>query len=227
MKKKQKEKLLKAFRPSFENTRQQLFRTLEEKAANLYQLNITVNLNPKNPQELLIENLGETTRDKQLTVPVDDSFVTIIKRIQKQEKNLLDHFTTNLCQEIANYWYVAPKTEETNAAEPTTPVIEKVAPTLAKEATTTEVTETAAAGDELSLADFTSEMENFPKFFVKTTDQEILVKEAAKEDRLLATISTKEEATFTIEKALDRKYKLKTEVIPLIEKFANTPIAKR
>ena len=50
MKKKQKQKLLNQFRLSFENTRQQLFRTLEEKAHELYDLEIGVRLNPKNTE---------------------------------------------------------------------------------------------------------------------------------------------------------------------------------
>ena len=60
MKKKQKQKLLNQFRLSFENTRQQLFRTLEEKANELYDLEIGVRLNPKNAKEMLIENSKAT-----------------------------------------------------------------------------------------------------------------------------------------------------------------------
>ncbi len=242
MKKKQKEKLMKAFRPSFENARQQLFQHLENKADELYDLAISVKLNPKKQDELLIENQGPTTRDKQLTVPIDQSFTTIIKRIQEREKGLLDQFATNLTHEIANYWYVpavkAPETESavattktvaeaktTNEAAKTTatPAVEK-----ADEQTAVAASTETAATDSMSLAAFTAAIQQFPKFFVDQDTEAILVKEKTpKEDRLLATISRLTVGEFVIEKALDRKYKLKTEVIPVIETLANTPLAER
>ena len=48
-----------------------------------------------------------------------------------------------------------------------------------------------------------------------------------KEKRLLATISATEVGEFTVEPALARKYKLKLDVIPLIEEYANTPLTER
>ena len=55
----------------------------------------------------------------------------------------------------------------------------------------------------------------------------IQVIEQAANERLLATISTSQVGQFTIESALERKYKLKLEVIPVIEDFANTPLENR
>lgn len=249
MKKKQKEKLLQAFRPSFENARQQLFQHLEKKADELYGLKISVKLNPKKTDELLIENQGPTTRDKQLTVPVDQSFTTIVKRIQKREKGLLDQFATNLTHEIANYWYVplAKPAAETQAAAISETPKESPAATVQKDEKadvsaqedSSEASEKTVAKAEkaegpatpiaaLSLTAFTAAVEQFPKFFVEETAEDILLKEkTAKEDRLLATISRKNPGEFTIEKALERKYKLKTEVIPVIEAFAQTPLSER
>ena len=55
----------------------------------------------------------------------------------------------------------------------------------------------------------------------------IVIEASPKEDRVLATISETESDTFTIETALERKYKVKLEVIPLIEAYAHTAISKR
>ena len=68
----------------------------------------------------------------------------------------------------------------------------------------------------------------FPKFSAKQSSGETIVIEASpKENRVLATISETESDTFTIETALERKYKVKLEVIPLIEAYAHTAISKR
>lgn len=231
MKKKQKQKLLNQFRLSFENTRQQLFRTLEEKANELYNLEIGVRLNPKNAKEMLIEN-SKATENPVLTVPIDDSFTTIIKRLQKKEAGLLEQFSTNLTQEIANYWYHPVKTEEVA----TEPKAEKEAVTpketpVKEDAKTVETTTDASAATvegEMTYAAFDEAIKGFPKFFTEKDDTTVSVKEkTAKEDRLLATISVTEVGQFEIEKALERKYKVKTEVIPLIEALAQTPLANR
>lgn len=245
MKKKQKEKLMKAFRPSFDSTRQKLFRHLEQTATKLYNLDITASLNPKNHEQLLVVNNTPGTETKPLIVPIDETFVSIIKRVQKQEKAVLEQFTTNLTHEIASYWYV-PATEATiasaSAPSETAPAQETAAALVDEPASTNQETaeekapeaKTAASAEStektaaLTTAAFTKAMEEFPKFFVTTAADQILVKEkTAKEDRLLATIGTQKVGEFTIEKALDRKYKLKTEVIPVIEAFANTPLAQR
>lgn len=231
MKKKQKQKLLNQFRLSFENTRQQLFRTLEEKANELYDLEIGVRLNPKNAKEMLIEN-SKATENPVLTVPIDDSFTTIIKRLQKKEAGLLEQFSTNLTQEIANYWYhpvktdevaTAPKAEKEAVAPKETPVKED-----AKAVETTTDASAATVEGEMTYAAFDEAIKGFPKFFTEKDDTTVSVKEKnAKEDRLLATISVTEVGQFEIEKALERKYKVKTEVIPLIEALAQTPLANR
>lgn len=239
MKKKQKEKLMKAFRPSFDNTRQQLFRHLEKTAANLYNLDIAAGLNPTNHDQLLVVNNTPSSDTKPLIVPIDDTFVSIIKRVQKQEQGVMDQFTTNLTHEIASYWYI-PATEATitsASAKEATPVTESDTASVdepvnsAKEATDEEQTpadELNETTGSMTTAAFTTAIEEFPKFFVAREEGQILVKEkAAKEDRLLATISMEKIGEFTIEKALDRKYKLKTQVIPVIESFANIPLAQR
>lgn len=236
MKKKQKQKLLNQFRLSFENTRQQLFRTLEEKAHELYDLEIGVRLNPKNTKEMLIEN-SQATENPVLTVPIDDSFTTIIKRIQKKEAGLLEQFSTNLTQEIANYWYRPAQAETTSTVAEETPVatdvpIEPATPKEAQEEVSSvaaTVDETpATASDAMTYAAFDEAIKGFPKFFTEKDAATVSVKEkTAKEDRLLATISVTEVDQFEIEKALERKYKVKTEVIPLIEALAKTPLANR
>lgn len=240
MKKKQKQKLLNQFRLSFENTRQQLFRTLEEKARELYDLEIGVRLNPKNTKEMLIEN-SQATENPVLTVPIDDSFTTIIKRIQKKETGLLEQFSTNLTQEIANYWYRPAQAETTSTVAEETPVATDapVEPATTKEtpkeaqeevspaATTVDATP-ATASDAMTYAAFDEAIKGFPKFFTEKDAATVSVKEkTAKEERLLATISVTEVDQFEIEKALERKYKVKTEVIPLIEALAKTPLANR
>lgn len=233
MKKKQKQKLLNQFRLSFENTRQKLFHTLEKKAADSYDLEITVKLNPKNSQEMLIENL-KATDTPVLTVPVDDSFTTIIKRIQKNEAGLLEQFTTNLTQEIANYWYKPAKPAEEIESVAKTSTQEEVvkAKTTAKaEKAATETTDPVAEETTSAVMTYTAfdtAIQAFPKFFTTTEGDAVLVQEkTAKEDRLLAQVSTSEVNRFVIEKALERKYKVKTEVIPLIEALAMTPLAQR
>ena len=236
MKKKQKQKLLNQFRLSFENTRQQLFRTLEEKANELYNLEIGVRLNPKNTQEMLIEN-SQATENPVLTVPIDDSFTAIIKRIQKKEAGLLEQFSTNLTQEIANYWYHPTKDVTDTAVEETPVATEAVAEVPATEevkevATASETTPVDApattTGAAMTYTAFEEAIKAFPKFFVEKDTANVSVKEkTAKEDRLLATISVTEAEQFEIEKALERKYKVKTEVIPLIEALAKTPLENR
>jgi hypothetical protein len=54
-----------------------------------------------------------------------------------------------------------------------------------------------------------------------------VIEKTAKENRLLATISAVKENEFVIESALERKYKLKLDVIPIIEAFAQTSIGNR
>lgn len=79
----------------------------------------------------------------------------------------------------------------------------------------------------MTVANFVEKIESFPKFTVKTTgDHYEVIEKTPKEERLLATVA-KDSDAFTIEKALDRKYKLKTEVIPIIEAFAATPVSDR
>ena len=100
---------------------------------------------------------------------------------------------------------------------------EKIAEdTLATEATIKKEVATHNGYDE-----FVKKITAFPKFTVKKLADEIQVIEQAANERLLATISTSQVGQFTIESALERKYKLKLEVIPIIEDFANTPLENR
>lgn len=215
MKKKQLEKLRKQFRPSFETARKQLFDSMEKQAKSLYDLSIRVYIKPTNQEELAIELLGETSKDQIVSVPLDENFDTVVRRIQSQEKGLLERFSSNLAEEVASYWLTTPTTTEEKTEET---VVEEVEVSTDVETTDTE---------EMTLATFIEQISNFPKFHVVEKEDEVQVYEKAAQERLLATVSMKEEATYSTETALERKYKLKLEVIPVIEAFANTKIANR
>ena len=92
---------------------------------------------------------------------------------------------------------------------------------------TTEVTDKQENATQSGYDTFVEKITAFPKFTVKKLADEIQVIEQATNERLLATISTSQVGQFTIEAALERKYKLKLEVIPIIEDFANTPLENR
>lgn len=239
MKKKQLAKLKKQFRPSYETARQQLFTAIERKTADKFDLPTTVYINPKNQEELLIELLKETPKEQKIAVPLDENFKIVVKRIQRLEAGLLDRFSDNLVDEIAAYWLPtnpqestapAPAKEPAKVKEESTPA-EAAAPTTS--ASTKEVekaTETMAdtADNTMTFSAFAEKIAAFPKFSAKQSSGETIVIEASpKEDRVLATISETESDTFTIETALERKYKVKLEVIPLIEAYAHTAISKR
>ena len=61
----------------------------------------------------------------------------------------------------------------------------------------------------------------------KTADAAIVFEKTADEPRQLAEISMTSENEFTVEKALERKYKVKLTLVPLIEQFAAMPIVNR
>ncbi|MGX7197111.1 hypothetical protein [Enterococcus olivae] len=215
MKKKQLAKLKQQFRPSFETTRRMVFDSMKKQALEKYNLAIHVFIKATNQNEMAIELLGETTRDQVITVPLDEQFDLVIKRIQRQENNLLERFSGNLVEEVASYWLPNTPTQTTE----TTEVVEETEEKIEEK---TEITESRAFDT------FKEKIEAFPKFHaVKEEDKVVVFEKTAKEDRLLATISMKEEASFVIESALERKYKLKLEVIPVIEAFAQTPISER
>jgi len=201
MKKKQLAKLKQQFRPSYETARQQLFTAIERKTADKFDLPTTVYINPKNHEELLIELLKETPKEQKIAVPLDENFKIVVKRIQRLEAGLLDRFSDNLVDEIAAYWLP----------------------------TNTQVSATPDDSDEaMTFSAFAEKIAAFPKFSAKQSSEETIVIEASpKEDRVLATISETESDTFTIETTLERKYKVKLEVIPLIEAYAHTAISKR
>lgn len=239
MKKKQLAKLKQQFRPSYETARQQLFTAIERKTADKFDLPTTVYINPKNQEELLIELLKETPKEQKIAVPLDENFKIVVKRIQRLEAGLLDHFSDNLVDEIAAYWLPTNPQESTAPAPAKEPakVKEESAPAEAAAPTTSastkeveKATETMAdtADNTMTFSAFAEKIAAFPKFSAKQSSGETIVIEASpKEDRVLATISETESDTFTIETALERKYKVKLEVIPLIEAYAHTAISKR
>ncbi|RHK06481.1 hypothetical protein DW084_07915 [Enterococcus casseliflavus] len=239
MKKKQLAKLKQQFRPSYETARQQLFTAIERKTADKFDLPTTVYINPKNQEELLIELLKETPKEQKIAVPLDENFKIVVKRIQRLEAGLLDRFSDNLVDEIAAYWLPTNPQESTAPAPAKEPakVKEESAPAEAAAPTTSastkeveKATETMAdtADNTMTFSAFAEKIAAFPKFSAKQSSGETIVIEASpKEDRVLATISETESDTFTIETALERKYKVKLEVIPLIEVYAHTAISKR
>ncbi|MGM0163700.1 hypothetical protein [Enterococcus sp. DIV1059_2] len=239
MKKKQLAKLKQQFRPSYETARQQLFTAIERKTADKFDLPTTVYINPKNQEELLIELLKETPKEQKIAVPLDENFKIVVKRIQRLEAGLLDRFSDNLVDEIAAYWLPTNPQESTAPAPAKEPakVKEESAPAEAAAPTTSastkeveKATETMAdtADNTMTFSAFAEKIAAFPKFSAKQSSGETIVIEASpKEDRVLATISETESDTFTIETALERKYKVKLEVIPLIEAYAHTEISKR
>lgn len=216
MKKKQLQKLKQQFRPSFENAQRLLFRSLEEQSKRLHQLDIKVYLNPKKLDELRIERLDDINKEQVVAVPLDDNFNTIIKRIQQQERGVLESFSINLANEVANYWHRAANEEKQSPAQ------EEALPVLDDKPNST----TQNKG--YTKANFIEEILKFPKFAVQEKNNQLLITEkSANEERLLATISMTQVHEFTIEPALARKYKLKLEVIPVIECFAATPLQSR
>ncbi|MGH1803838.1 hypothetical protein [Enterococcus gallinarum] len=213
MKKKQLAKLKQQFRPSYEMARQQLFSAIQHKTAANFGLETTVYINPKNREEMLIELQTTTTKEQKIAVPLDENFKIVVKRIQKQEKGLLDRFSDNLVEEIAAYWLPATPAVNQPEASATEPVSES---------------QTEAAETTDGFAAFEEKMTAFPKFSVERNAEKVQIfEDTAKEKRLLATISATEVGEFTVEPALARKYKLKLDVIPLIEEYANTPLTER
>ncbi|KAF1298116.1 hypothetical protein BAU15_09720 [Enterococcus sp. JM4C] len=93
----------------------------------------------------------------------------------------------------------------------------------------TETVESPSAGAPITLAEFKEAIaRDYSKLFVEETDNTITINEqAAAGPKLLASLSKTETDSVIIEKALERKYKVKLTLIPLIEALANTPIDKR
>lgn len=223
MKKKQLAKLKKQFRPSFNNARVQLFREMEKQAMAMYELPVKVGIKLETPKEMSIEFLGETTRDQMISVPLDEHFNLVVKRIQSSENGLLERFSRKLVNEFANYWgvktEVAVQTEAPAKEEIITPV--PVTEAVVAKVNVVEETIVEEATEDNALTAFKLAIKAFPKFDVlELADCVQVIEKTAKEDRLLATISTTQANEFTIEPALERKYKLKLDVIPVIEAFA-------
>ena len=227
MKKKQLAKLKKQFRPSFEAAQKMLFEAMTKKGLEKYNLPLNIFIKPTNHNEMAIELLAETTKDSIITVPLDNNFKTVVKRIQTLEKGLLERFSENLIDEVASYWLSQPSQVVEAAPTTSAPVEGQTVETAVEEASVVSE-EVAAVSTSAGYADFAEKMTAFAKFFVTRDENQVAVFEkTAKEDRLLATISMQEANQFEIAPALERKYKLKLEVIPVIEAFAKTAIADR
>lgn len=246
MKKKQKQKLLKQFRPSLDGIRTQLFRSLEEESLRRYGLPLQVMLDPKNRQVLIIGLAGQANEDTRINVPIDDNFTAVLKRIRSGEATIFERFRDNLLIEIVSYWndqrmkkdqptaqpVATPVTNEASVKETPTKEVEKVETTsqsVSKEATTDKKTsDEKVATDSLTFDDFAKQVAEYPKFTAEKTADAVVINETVKDDtRKLAEISMSAVNEFTIEKALERKYKVKLTLVPLIEQFAATPINER
>lgn len=219
---------------------------MEEESLRRYGLPLQVMLDPKNRQILTIGLAGQSNEDTRINVPIDDNFTTVLKRIRSGEKDIFDRFRDNLLIEIVSYWNdqrlkndeptaqtvstpVNDTTvEETNTVKMEEPVEEPVKEAEDKPTAESTEKERSTNTTALTFADFSSEVAEYPKFYTEKTEQSVVIYEkAADEPRKLAEISMTSENEFTIEKALERKYKVKLTLIPLIEQFAATAINDR
>lgn len=235
MKKKQKQKLLNQFRPSLDGIRSQLFNSLEEESLRRYGLPLQVMLDPKNRQILTIGLAGNSNESTRINVPIDENFTSVLKRIRSGEQDIFERFRDNLLIEIVSYWNDQRMKNDEPTAEvvstPVAPVAEvKEEKSVATEEVNAEpVTEEApATTSNLTFDQFAAAVAEYPKFYVeKTADAAIVFEKTADEPRQLAEISMTSENEFTVEKALERKYKVKLTLVPLIEQFAAMPIVNR
>jgi hypothetical protein len=240
MKKKQKQKLLNQFRPSLDAVRSQLFHSLEDESLRRYGLPLQVLLDPTDRKMLTIGLAGKANEKTRVNVPIDENFTTVLKRIRSGEQGIFERFRDNLLIEIVSYWNdqrmanepqqeVSAKPEAAKPAE--TPVKEEAKPevkTETKEEAKPEAESEVKAEGSLDFDAFSKATADYPKFYLEKSDEAVVVyEETAKEPRKLAEISMTKENDFTIEKALERKYKVKLTFVPLIEQFAATPLAER
>lgn len=237
MKKKQKQQLLNQFRPSLDAIRGKLFTQMESESIRRYGLPLQITMNPRDRHELLVGLAGKNNEDTRIEVPIDDTFTTVLKRIRSGEEDVFQSVRDNLLTEIVSYWNDKRMDQP---AEPVPTLAEEVAETIeaaesAKEETKDVVVEPeptvetaeVATGD-MTLDAFKTAIAEYPKFYVESNaDAVIVYEEAAKEPRKLAEISMSQENTFTIEKAMERKYKVKLTFVPLVEAFAATKISNR
>lgn len=214
MKKKQLAKLQQQFQPSFKTTQVKVLHSMEKKVYKRHGFKVEAFIQAEYPDELVIRrlDLDEKAKDKEINVPLDENFTGVIKRIQNGEKELGELFSDNLAQEIAGFW-TSSQTQTSS---------ETVQKNEAVHANDSNVKET------MTFVTFKEKIEAYPNFYVEITNDYYEIKEQTKDKpRLLATISSKVKNEYTIESALNRKYKLKLEIIPLIETFAYTPLDAR
>ncbi len=242
MKKKQKQKLLNQFRPSLDAIRSQLFHSLEDESLRRYGLPLQVLLDPTNRKMLTIGLAGKANEKTRVNVPIDDNFTTVLKRIRSGEQGIFERFRDNLLIEIVSYWNdqrmenqpqqeVSEKPETAKPAEKEPVKEEAKAKEEVKEEAESKTVETESETKlegSLDFDAFSKATADYPKFYLEKSDEAVVVyEETAKEPRKLAEISMTKENDFTIEKALERKYKVKLTFVPLIEQFAATPLAER
>ncbi|AYW44628.1 hypothetical protein [Tetragenococcus koreensis] len=217
MKKKQLAKLQQQFQPSFKSTQAKVFHMMEKKIDERYGFKIETFMQSERPDELIIRrlDLDQGAKDKEINIPLDENFTDVIKRIQNGEKSLGELFSDNLAQEVASFW---PSTKGQPQTEKTT----------VKQGNTDATESSSEASESMKFIAFKKAIENYANFYIETDKSHYQIKEQTKtESRLLATISVQSENDYTIEPALNRKYKLKLELIPLIEAFAQTPLEDR
>ncbi|MEY8444926.1 hypothetical protein AALA44_01685 [Enterococcus ratti] len=234
MKKKQKQKLLNQFRPSLDGIRNQLFHSLEDESLRRYGLPLQVMLDSKDRKVLTIGLAGQTNQSTRINVPIDDNFTTVLKRIRSGEKGIFERFRDNLLIEIVSYWndQRLKNNEPTAQLASTTaiPAVNETTPAGSIDATIENITEKQRITEPITLSftDFSNAIAEYPKFYTaKETDSVVIYEKTTAEPRKLAEISMKVENEFTIEKALERKYKIKLTLIPLIEQFAATSLKER
>jgi len=205
MKKKQLVKLKQQFKPSYTQVQVNFLHLIERQAEKNFGLSIEVSILANHSDRLLIYRKDLKGDKATVSIPIDENYHHVLKRIQAGEKGLADRFSANLAEEIARYWQVPLKEPDENKQM-----------------------QTQASAAVMTFAEFGKKIAGYPNFYLKKEHENIELKEKSnKGDRLLAVISTQKTNRFQIESALQRKYKLKLEVIPLIEKFAATPVESR
>lgn len=236
MKKKQKKKLLTQFRPSLDTIREKLFSSMEEKIQTDYGRLFKLGVEKKDKLFLVIHPEKESGEER-ILIPIDNNFTAILKQIQAGKPAIFDSFRDKLLLEVVSIWgqhrtplQLVSSTKKEGAVESS----EAKKTPASKSASTEKVEKTEpveAKQEELStltLDELKEAISTYPKFFVETTSDSVTIHEqAATGPKLLATISMTELDSFSVEKALDRKYKVKLTLIPLIEAFSKTPLEER
>ncbi|MGM0124531.1 hypothetical protein IGI37_001909 [Enterococcus sp. AZ194] len=247
MKKKQKKKLLTQFRPSLDVIRTKLFHSMEEKIHSQYGRSFKLDVEKKEKLFLVIQPEKDSGEER-ILIPIDNNFSTILKQVQVGTPAVFESFRDKLLLEVLSIWgqhrnALTPlhSEEKTSIEQPkaknaatqpkakTKAAPKKEAPKKTEKAVTSETVEASTdVPSTLTLAEFKEVISSYPKFFVEESGDVLTINEqAATGPKLLASISMTEVGSFTVEKALERKYKVKLTLIPQIEAFSGTAINKR